>query len=54
MNGMDILRAIFPGLGARPSKRVAHGNKNGSHTRKGPGRYHLQGAVSAVGKGKRS
>jgi hypothetical protein len=37
---MDLLRFLFPGLGYK-SVKMAHGNKNGSFTKKGPGRFAL-------------
>lgn len=33
---------IFPAL-ADSYKRVPRGSKNGCHTKKGPGRFHMQG-----------
>jgi hypothetical protein len=41
------LLSLFAGLGVVPAKRKARGigNKNPHHTKKGPGRVHLQGPV---------
>ena len=36
----DLLFTMFAGLSFKSSK-YAHGNKNGSFTKKGPGRYAL-------------
>lgn len=39
---MNLLKSIWPMLGNR-SKKERCENKNGSHTKKGPGRFHMQG-----------
>ena len=42
---MNIV-SIFPAL-ADKYKKVAHGNKSASHTKRGPGRFHRQGKKKA-------
>lgn len=44
-NMLAFLKAFWNGVPkeAAVELRQAHGNKNGSYTKKGPGRYHLQG-----------
>lgn len=36
---------FFPSLGEKPAPKQAHGRKNPSHTKCGPGRHHVQGPV---------
>lgn len=38
---MNLLKLLFPALDST-YKRERNGNKSGSYTKKGPGRFHLQ------------